>query len=107
MTNEERVLLERLAAGELDGPVGDVREYGVHKTVYCGKYIRDGVPVSYRQGESERFFNGKENETIPGKRTEETYESDENKLGFLQRYGWLMDDEAVRSYSAKYKPEKK
>ena len=106
MTEEERSLLERLAAGELDGPVGDIREYGVHKTVYCGKYIRDGLPVSFRQGESERFFNGKENETIPGKRSEEKYEKDEHKLAFLQRYGWLMEDEAVRAYSAKFKPEK-
>ena len=83
------------------------REYGVHKTVYCGKYIRDGVPVSYRQGASERFFNGKENERIPGKRDEERYETVEHKLGFLQRYGWLMNDEGARKYSAKFKPEKK
>lgn len=106
MSKEEQLLLERLAAGEFDGAVGDVREYGTHKTVYCGKYIKDGEPVSYRQGESERFFNGKENERIPGKREEEHYDTDERKLEFLQRYGWLMDDEAVRAYSARFKPTK-
>ena len=28
------------------------------------------------------------------------------KLEFLQRYGWLTDDDDVRAYSAKYKPKK-
>ena len=105
-TMEEMNLLARLASGVLDGMVGDEREYRGYKSVYCGKYIKDGVPVSYRQGASERFFNGQENERIPGKREEEHYDTDERKLEFLQRYGWLMDDEDVRAYSAKYKPMK-
>ena len=105
-TGEELNLLARLASGVLDGMVGDEREYRGYKSIYCGKYIKDGVPVSYRQGASERFFNGRENEDIPGKREEEHYDTDERKLEFLQRYGWLMDDEEVRAYSAKYKPSK-
>ena len=60
--------------------------------------------MSYRQGESERFFNGKENERIPGKREEERFETDDEKLFFLQKYGWLIDDDEVRAYSAKFKP---
>ena len=60
--------------------------------------------MSYRQGESERFFNGKENERIPGKREEERFETDDEKLFFLQKYGWLLDDDEVRAYSAKFKP---
>lgn len=99
-------LLEKLASGILDGMVGDEREYRGYKSVYCGKYIKDGEPVSYRQGESTRFFNGKENERIPGKREEEHYDTDEKKLEFLQRYGWLTEDEEVRAYSAKFKPKK-
>lgn len=99
-------LLEKLVSGVLDGMVGDEREYRGYKSVYCGKYIKDGEPVSYRQGESTRFFNGKENERIPGKREEEHYDTDEKKLGFLQRYGWLMEDKEVRAYSAKFKPKK-
>ena len=106
MTREERSLLVKLASGVLDGMVGDEREYRGYKSVYCGKYIKDGLPVSYRQGASERFFNGRENERIPGKREEEHYDTDERKLEFLQRYGWLMDDEDVRAYSAKFKPTK-
>ena len=105
-TKEEQGLLAKLASGALVGMVGDERVYRGYKNVYCGKYIKDGVPVSYREGESERFFNGKENERIPGKRTEEHYDTDEKKLDFLQRYGWLTNDDDVKKYSAKFKPQK-
>ncbi len=107
MTDEEKLLLAKLARGLLDGMVGDERVYREHKRVFCGKYIKDGVPVSYRQGESERSFNGKENERIPGKREEERFTTDERKLEFLQRYGWLMNDEDAVAYSAKFKPKKR
>ncbi len=103
-THEEQHLLDKLASGLLDGMVGDEREYRGYKSVFCGKYIKDGILVSYRQGESERFFNGKENERIPGKREEERFETDDEKLFFLQKYGWLIDDDEVRAYSAKFKP---
>ena len=106
-TKEEKGLLAKLASGLLDGMVGDEKVYHGYKDVYCGKYIKDGEPVSYREGESTRFFNGKENERIPGKRTEEHYSSDDEKLSFLQRYGWLTDDEDAKKYSAKFKPKKK
>lgn len=106
MNKEERNLLDKLASGLLDGMVGNEREYRGYKSVYCGKYIKDGIPISYRQGASERFFNGRENERIPGKREEERYDTDERKIEFLQRYGWLIDDEEVRTYSAKFKPKK-
>ncbi len=105
-TNEEKNLLAKLASGVLDGMVGDERVYRGYNNVYCGKYIKDGEPVSYKEGESSKFFNGKENEHIAGKRDEEHYDTDEKKLDFLQRYGWLTDDEDVRAYSAKFKPTK-
>lgn len=106
ITKEEKNLLLKLASGILDGMVGDERVYRGYRNVYCGKYIKDGVPVSYREGESSRFFNGKENERIPGKREEEHYVTDEQKLNFLQRFGWLTDDDDVKAYSAKFKPKK-
>ena len=105
-TVEEKNLLAKLASGMLDGIVGDEREYRGYKSVYCGKYIKNGEPVSYRKGESTRFFNGKENERIPGNRKEERYDTDERKLEFLQRYGFLMNDADVKAYSAKFKPKK-
>jgi len=105
-TKEEKGLLAKLANGLLDGMVGDVKVYSGYKDVYCGKHIKDGEPVSYREGESSRFFNGKENERFPGKRTEERYDTDDKKLNFLQRFGWLINDEDAKAYSAKFKPKK-
>lgn len=102
-TDEEIMLLDKLASGVLDGGVGDIMTCGGYKTVYVGKYIKDGVPVSYKQGESMRFFDGRENERIPGNREEIYYDTDEKKLMFLQKYGWLMDDKDVKAYSAKFK----
>ncbi len=102
-TDEEKKLLAKLASGVLDGMVGDERVYRGYKNVYCGKYIKNGEPISYRQGESERFFNGRENEHIPGKREEEHFDTDEKKLNFLKRYGWLTDDDDAKTYSAKFK----
>lgn len=105
-TGEEKKLLAKLASGVLDGMVGDEREYRGYRSVFCCKYIKNGEPVAYRQGESSRFFNGKENERVPGKRVEEHFDTDDRKLEFFQRYGWLTDDEDVKAYSAKYKPKK-
>jgi len=102
-TAEEIALLTKLSSGALDGMVGDERVYPGYHNVYCGKYIKNGIPVSYRQGESTRFFNGKENERIPGNKEEECYITDERKLEFLQRYGWLINDTDARIYSAKFK----
>ena len=106
-TTEEKNLLKKLASGVLDGTVGRERVYGGYKKFYCGKYIKNGEPVSYREGESSRFFNGKENERMSGKREEFHYDTDEKKLSFLQDYGWLTNDEDVKKYSAKFKPVKK
>ena len=106
ITDEERRLLAKLKSGVLDGRVGDIKTYRGYQNVYYGKYIKNGIPVSYREGESKRFFNGRENERTPGKREEEYFDTDEKKLEFLQRYGWLIDDEEVRTYSARFKPNK-
>lgn len=89
-TTEEKNLLKKLESGVLDGMVGDERVYRGYKNVYCGKYIKNGEPISYRQGESERFFNGKENERIPGKREEEHYDTDEKKTMFSPKI-WLVN----------------
>ena len=105
-SKEEKGLLAKLASGLLDGVVGEEKVYHGYKNVYCGKYIKDGEPVSYRESESSRFFNGRENETILGKRAEDHHETDDQKLDFLQKYGWLTDDDDAKAYSAKFKPKK-
>lgn len=51
-SNEEKRLLTKLESGILDGMVGDEKVYHGYKDVYCGKYIKNGEPVSYREGEA-------------------------------------------------------
>ena len=105
-TPEEQHLLERMASGYLDGMVGDEREYHCYRKVFCGKAIRNGIPVCYRQSEPSRNPDNGENRSEMT-REEELFDTEEKKLEFLQRYGWLMADEEAREYSAKYKPVKK
>ena len=107
ITNEEKNLLAKLASGALDGVVGEGTPCAEYKGTYCGKFIKDGEPVAYRQTEAPRFIGGKENEHSPGKRSEKHYNTDEYKLEFLREYGWLMNDEDARKYSAKFKSEKR
>ena len=107
ITNEEKNLLAKLASGELDGQVGEESLDTDRKDIYCGMFIKNGEPVAYRQTEAPRFIGGKENKHIPGKRSEKLYNTDEYKLEFLREYGWLMDDEDARKYSAKFKSEKR
>lgn len=101
---EEQKLLRKLSSGALDGLVGDFFESSggkLHK-----KIIKNGIPMIINEGKSSRFFNGKENENIPGKITTEYFDTDEKKLMFLRKYGWLMNDSDVRAYSAKFKPQR-
>lgn len=105
-TKEEKSLLKKLASGLLDGPVGRDLECGDYAKVTVGKYIKDGEPVSFREGPSSKYFDGEETVRVPGKRDEDHYSTDEEKLTFMQKYGWLIDDDDARKYSAKYKPKK-
>ena len=106
ITTEEKNLLAKLASGELDGQVGEESTGTDRKDIYCGMFIKNGEPVAYRQTEAPRFLGGKENEHIPGKRSEEHYNTDECKLEFLREYGWLMKDNDARQYSARFKSGK-
>ena len=46
-----------------------------------------------KQGPTRKFFNGKENEKIPGiLHTLQEWSTDEQKLEFLRKFGWLMKD---------------
>lgn len=105
-TKLEKVILDKLSNGELDGKVGDTFVTGNYKNVYYDKFIKDGTPISRRESEGTKYFDGKENVRKPGKIEDTPYETDEQKLGFFQRYGWLMDDPDVKEYSAKFKPKK-
>lgn len=103
MTNEEKSLLARLACGVLDGLVGNDLTTSGGSTVW--KTIKNGIPIMFKQDPSRKFFNGKENEYFEGAlHILQKWNTDEEKLGFLRKYGWLMADEAAKSYSAKFKP---
>lgn len=105
MTNEEKELLRRLASGALDGIVGNDLTTSGGSSVW--KAIKNGIPAMFKQGPGGKFFNGKENERYSGVlHTLQEWITDEQKLEFLRKFGWLMKDEAVRSYSAKFKPKK-
>lgn len=105
MTKEEKNLLKKLATGALDGFVGNDLTTSGGSTIW--KTIKNGVPVMFKQGPSKRFFNGKENERIEGVlHTLQEWITDEDKLEFLQKFGWLMNDSDVKAYSAKFKPKR-
>lgn len=104
MTSEEKALLEKLESGLLDGFVGNELTTDGGSTIW--KSIKNGIPTMFKQGPSRRVFNGKENERVEGVlHILEEWVSDERKLEFLQKFGWLMDDASVRAYSAKFKPK--
>lgn len=105
MTNEEQSLYDRLKDGEFDGMVGDLWEnnYG---SVFC-TMIENGKITRYKQTSGGRFFNGKENESYGGKtKIVEQWDTVEEILHFLQKYGWLLVDAAANAYSAKFKGKK-
>lgn len=104
-TKEEKNLLAKLASGALDAFVGNEITTSGKSTVWAE--IKEGIPRRYKKGPTTKFFNGKENERVEGKlHTLEEWITDDEKLAFLQKFGWLMDDEDVRKYSAKFKPKK-
>lgn len=97
-THEERVLLKRLAAGEFDGRIGDdLNNYY--------KYIKNGIPVEVWEGKTQRFFDNRTTERFAGRIKKKVYETDEKKLEFLRKYGFLINDSQVRKYSQQFKPK--
>ena len=51
--------------------------------------------------------NRKENERYEGVlHTLAKWMTDEERLDFLRKFGWLIHDAAVNAYSAKFKPKK-
>lgn len=105
ITNEEKNLLAKLASGALDGVVGEETPCAEYKGTYCGKFIQDGEPVEYCQAKPSRPID-KGIGRFDCKRSQKAYNTDECKLEFLREYGWLMDDEDARQYSARFKSGK-
>ena len=95
-------ILERLNNGEFDGGFSDRESNGTRTSLF----IKNGVPTRRYEGKSSRFFNGKENERIPGKVEVEEFTSDVEKTSFIQRYGFIGElfgyDEDAKAESSKY-----
>lgn len=100
--NEEERLLKKMRDGVLDGIVGNNIITSGGSTVWTT--IKGGNPIQYKQGPGSKFFDGKENEHVAGKlHVLKVWESDDDKIGFLQKFGWLLDDKDVQKYSSKFK----
>lgn len=102
MTIEEQRLLQRLASGEFDGRVGG------NWPNDCGaifwKTIENGIPIKYKKSSGGKYFDGKENVKYEGKiSVSEKWKTDEQKIAFLRKFGFLMQDPDVKAYSAKFK----
>lgn len=98
----EKKLLQKLNSGFFDGLVGNSTSTPGGSTVWTE--IKNGVPATYKQGPDRKFFNGKENETLHGKLTKKNeWTYDEDKIFFLQKFGWLLPDEEAKEYSKAYK----
>lgn len=105
MTFEEIGLLAKLAQGLFDGLVGDNLYTSGGSTVWTE--IKEGVPTRYKQGPGGKFFDGKENGKYEGAiKVKEKWNTDDRKLEFLQKFGWLINDADAKKYSAAYKPKR-
>lgn len=103
----EKIILEKLNKGLLDGIVGNDFETGDFKRVTVRKIIKDGIPQILRFGADSKYFDNKENIRVPGKKSVQLFETIAEKLDFLKKYGWLINDPDVKAYSALFKPKKK
>ena len=101
----EKLLLSKFKKGSFDGQVGNDFFTDGGSTVWTE--ISGGKATRFKQGPTKRFFNGKENERIPGKlHILREWLSDKDLIEFLRKYGWLIKDKDAQDYSAKYKPKK-
>lgn len=104
-TSEEKRLLDKFFSGALDGIVGDIFTTSGGSSVWT--IIKNGRITRYKQGPTTRFFNGEENERLPGVlHTLAEWVTEDQILEFFQKFGWLMSDNDASSYSAKFKPKK-
>jgi len=103
----EQIVLEKLNKGLLDGLVGDDFVTGDYAKVTFRKIIKDGIPQILRFGAESKYFDNKENIRLPGKESVQLLETIAEKIEFLKKFGWLINDPDVKAYSALFKPKKK
>lgn len=102
-TDEENTLLEKLRSGTLDGDFGTpLLDNGYGSSIQLE--VNNGIPMRVKCGPGGKSFDGKENERWESTpRIDIKWRTDDQKLFFLKKYGFLSDDEDVRAYSKKFK----
>lgn len=101
----EQMILEKMEKGLLDGMVGNDFIPSGCKTIHR-KIIKDGIPQILKMGPDSKYFDNKENIRVAGKVTKKLLNSVTEKLEFIQKYGWLMNDPDAKAYSALFKKRK-
>ncbi len=111
-------ILCNLIKAEISGNRGEAKAFRTLEYIKSRNYVLKNVELSDGDFRTEldavvitpsgsRFFNGKENEHIEGAfHTLQEWVTDEQNQEFLRKFGWLMKDEVVRAYSAKFKPKR-
>ena len=100
-TKEEQDVINEFREGRCDGMLGNILQVG-KSSVYT--VVKNGIVTRYKEGPDRRFFNGKENEIIPGKlKILEKFVTDEELLFAARKYGWLTANAVVKAYSSKFK----
>ena len=102
-TEEERHLLDRLRSGDFDGDFCEpLLNNGYGSSLQL--QVRNGIPCRVKYGPGGKFFNGEENESWSSTPHIDTrWRTDDQKLFFFKKYGFLSQDEEAKAYSAKFK----
>lgn len=104
--NLESNLLEKLNKGLLDGVIGSDYKSRSERCISYRNVIEDGIPKSIKLKTDVAFFDSVDNVLVSSVESVISFETDDEKLTFIQKYGWLMDDPDAQFYSSFFKPKK-
>ena len=105
-TRKENNLLRGMKAGKLDGLIGDTFYPRDSKSTFWSE-VKNGVPTRFKRGPDRKYFDGKENIRKQGVlRSTKKWKTDDEKLDFMKKYGWLSSDKKAKAYSKQFKPKK-
>ncbi len=100
-TVRENELLNRMAAGELDGVVGEPQIMPKGMTIWF--VIQKGIPTCYFELPTKLDLeDGKVKRTPGAMLSLKCWETEKKKLTFLREYGKEIKDDEVRTYAEQY-----
>ena len=97
ITEEEQRLLDRLEAGEFDGQVGD--EFEASNGYTYRTVIEKGIPRRYRRKDGCYYSDRYDEMRAYNETMRKEWLSDPEKLAFLAKFGFLINDEDVKKYN--------